>query len=91
MPSCTSLVRVFQSFVMRASGPKKNPETKGSGGMCIRVPFSGLFNVARNPVSKRHGRMDMPGRGKGQRGGEAAPCAVIWQTCQLHLAVAGHG
>ena len=29
--------------------------------------------------------------GEKVNGGEAAPCAVIWQTCQLHLAVAGHG
>ena len=31
------------------------------------------------------------GGGKVNGGREAAQCAVIWQTCQLHLAVAGHG
>jgi hypothetical protein len=50
------LVRVFQSFViLPALLTKKNPETKGLRGN-DPDPFSGMFNVARNLVTKRHGR-----------------------------------
>ena len=31
--------------------------------------FSGMFNVARNPVTKRHEGWHTPGGGKGQPGG----------------------
>ena len=53
LPSCTSFVRVFQSLVMAIS-QTKSPATDEVPGRCPDL-FSGLFNVARNPVTKRHG------------------------------------
>ena len=46
-------------------GNKKPRHTKGAGANALHL-FSGLFNVARNPVTKRHERTLTPPSRPGQ-------------------------
>tara|TARA_R110002049_G_scaffold167595_3_gene333737 strand:+ start:267 stop:440 length:174 start_codon:yes stop_codon:yes gene_type:complete len=45
----------------------KNPDTEVSRLLRTLTLFSGIFNVARNPVTNRHKRGDTPAKQRGQQ------------------------